>query len=190
MSSTLIKAIQFASVKHINQRRKNATKDPYINHPIGVMSILSECGVTDINTLSAAVLHDTIEDTDTTYAELVSEFNVEIANIVRDVTDDKSLDKVTRKLIQIEHANNPNMSIKSKLVKLADKCDNLSKLSEDPPTSWAPEIISGYFEWSYHVCEPMFGINLMLDNKLKEIFQKKGITEKSTENLQSYLNLL
>jgi len=190
MYETLIKAIYFASVKHINQRRKNVTKDPYINHPIGVMSILSECGVTDIDTLSAAVLHDTIEDTDATYDEIVREFGHEIADLVAFVTDNKSLSKVTRKLQQIEHANDPMMPIKAKLVKLADKLDNLNKLNSDPPTSWTPEIVSGYFEWSYHVCEPMFGINTKLDNLLKDLFQKNGIVEKSDEKLQSYLYLL
>ena len=99
----LVKAIDFAARKHSSQRRKNSTKSPYIEHPILVMKLLTDSGVTDVNTLCAAVLHDTVEDTETTFDELTTEFNEEIADIVREVTDDKSLSKVARKRGQIEH---------------------------------------------------------------------------------------
>lgn len=99
----LIKCIGFAADKHINQRRKNKSSDPYINHPIELMNILAECDITDLDILDAAILHDTIEDTDTTYDELVENFGLDIANIVIECTDDKSLDKITRKKYQITH---------------------------------------------------------------------------------------
>ena len=62
--ATFIKSIEFASRKHTSQRRKNGDI-PYINHPIEVANILSQAGVTDFTILSAAILHDTVEDTDT-----------------------------------------------------------------------------------------------------------------------------
>lgn len=72
--SQFVKACNFAATKHINQRRKQQSSPPYINHPLEVAYILSECGVDDVATLCAAVLHDTIEDTKTTEEELVKEF--------------------------------------------------------------------------------------------------------------------
>src|SRR5579883_3142358 len=97
----LLKTVAFAAEKHVNQRRKNATKSPYINHPIGVANILSEAGVTDLVTLQGALLHDTVEDTNTTFEEIERTFGKEVCNVVRDVTDDKSLPKEQRKMLQV-----------------------------------------------------------------------------------------
>lgn len=59
------KSLVFASVKHQKQRRKNDADIPYINHPIEVAHILAQSGVNDYEVLSAAILHDTVEDTNT-----------------------------------------------------------------------------------------------------------------------------
>ena len=70
-TANLLKAIEFASPKHSKQRRKDKDASPYINHPIAVTHLLADTGgVTDLMTLVAAVLHDTIEDTKTTAEEL------------------------------------------------------------------------------------------------------------------------
>lgn len=61
----IAKALEFASKKHVSQRRKNGDI-PYINHPIEVFNILCKAEIIDTNTLCAALLHDTVEDTDTT----------------------------------------------------------------------------------------------------------------------------
>src|ERR1044071_7377984 len=99
----ILKACDFAARKHVSQRRKNADKDPYINHPIGVAWILiNEGHVTDPVTLQAALLHDTVEDTDTTIEEIVAEFGTDVGHVVAEVTDDKSLPKEERKKKQIE----------------------------------------------------------------------------------------
>ena len=117
------KCLNFAAIKHRDQRRKDPQKTPYINHPIGVANILSEEGdVTDLTTLMAAVLHDTVEDTDTTFEEIEENFGAEIRKIVEEVTDDKKLPKMERKQLQIEHAK--HASPKAKVVKLADKLYN------------------------------------------------------------------
>jgi (p)ppGpp synthase/HD superfamily hydrolase len=76
--SLLVKATNFAAIAHKNQMRKDG-KTPYINHPIGVTHILTELGnVFDINVLAAALLHDTVEDTDTTIDDIKDNFGEKI----------------------------------------------------------------------------------------------------------------
>ena len=101
----LIAALAFAAHKHRDQRRKDIAASPYINHPIALANVLAnEAHVDDEIILAAAILHDTIEDTATTEEELVRTFGREIANIVLEVTDDKSLPKAERKRLQVVHA--------------------------------------------------------------------------------------
>ena len=85
----LLSAIAFAADRHRNQRRKDVDASPYINHPIGLAHLLATTGgISDIVVLQAAVLHDTIEDTETTYEELVEKFGQDVASVVAEVTDD------------------------------------------------------------------------------------------------------
>jgi (p)ppGpp synthase/HD superfamily hydrolase len=113
---TLLKAFDFAAIKHSKQRRKDPESTPYVNHVIGVAKILVDSGIEDINVLQAALLHDTVEDTDTTFEELEIEFGHKVTEIVREVTDDKSLGYADRKRLQIETA--PFKSNEAKLVKV------------------------------------------------------------------------
>src|SRR5258706_12779980 len=116
----LLKALSFAARKHRDQRRKDAEASPYINHPIALADVLvNEGGVTDVEVLAAALLHDTVEDTATTPEELQRAFGARVARIVADVTDDKALPKAARKRSQGEHA--PAIRPKRKLLKRADK---------------------------------------------------------------------
>ena len=116
----VIKAMAFAARKHSDQRRKNREASPYINHPIDIANILvNEAGIHDTNVVVAAILHDTLEDTDATRAELALEFGLEITAIVDEVTDDKSLPKEERKRLQEEHA--PSLSFSAQQVKLAEQ---------------------------------------------------------------------
>ena len=99
----LLKALAFAAHKHRDQRRKNEAASPYINHPIALANVLwQEGGVRDAAVLAAALLHDTIEDTDTKPEELRAVFaaveDSAIADIMLEVTDDKALPKAERKL--------------------------------------------------------------------------------------------
>jgi GTP diphosphokinase / guanosine-3',5'-bis(diphosphate) 3'-diphosphatase len=103
-TTLILRAASFAAYKHRNQRRKDVDASPYINHPLELARVLAEeGGVTDAATLCAALLHDTVEDTDTTPDELERVFGTEIAGIVSEVTDDTSLRKVERKRLQVEH---------------------------------------------------------------------------------------
>ncbi len=157
-----VKAVAFAADKHRTQRRKDADASPYINHPIALANVLAnEGGVTDVVVLSAAVLHDTIEDTNTTAEELTAIFGAKITVTVLDVTDDKSLDKHVRKQRQIEHA--PHISKEAKLVKLADKICNLRDILASPPADWSPERKQGYFDWAAKVVADVRGVHPELE---------------------------
>jgi len=146
-----IRALSFAAEKHRHQRRKDAAASPYINHPIAVAEVLSEAGLDDEVLLAAALLHDTIEDTQTTYDELVTHFGKEIADLVLELTDDKSLPKDARKALQIAHA--PNRSDRAKCLKMADKICNLRDVTDHPPAGWPRERRLAYLAWARQVVE-------------------------------------
>ena len=165
MTDIFIKAAAFAADKHRNQRRKDADASPYINHPIALANVLAnEGGIANKDVLCAAMLHDTIEDTETTEAELRLAFGNKITAIVLEVTDDKSLDKAARKQMQIEHA--PHISIEAKMVKLADKICNLRDILTTPPAGWPLERKLAYFEWANDVVAGLRGTNI----KLEQVF--------------------
>jgi GTP diphosphokinase / guanosine-3',5'-bis(diphosphate) 3'-diphosphatase len=158
----LLRAAAFAAHKHRNQRRKDADASPYINHPIALANVLANEGaIVDTTVLAAALLHDTIEDTDTTRAELETEFGLTIAAIVAEVTDDKSLAKAERKRLQIEHA--AHISTPAKLVKLADKICNLRDVANSPPSDWGVDRKREYFDWARAVVDGMRGTHETLE---------------------------
>ena len=161
-STDILAAVHFASDKHRNQRRKNKKETPYINHPIAVAHLLATvAGVSDSPTLIAAVLHDTIEDTETTREELDSTFGVEVRQLVEEVTDDKKLEILVRKQRQIDHA--PKLSPRAKLIKLADLSCNLTDILDDPPPSWSKERRGDYLVWTERVIEGCRGTNEKLE---------------------------
>jgi guanosine-3',5'-bis(diphosphate) 3'-pyrophosphohydrolase len=150
----LLDAVMFAADKHRNQRRKDAEASPYINHPIALAHLLATTGgIDDIVVLQAAVLHDTIEDTETTEAELRARFGDEVTSIVLEVTDDKSLPKQRRKELQVEHA--PHKSAGAVLVKLADKTCNLRDIANAPPADWPLSRRQEYFDWAKRVVDAL-----------------------------------
>lgn len=152
----ILKALTFAAHMHRDQRRKGENASPYINHPIALANVLcNEGGITDVNVLCAALLHDTIEDTETTPAELAELFGKVIADIVMEVTDDKTLLKEDRKRLQIEHA--AHASYQAKLVKLADKISNLRDIISCPPADWDLIRKREYFDWAKKVVDQVRG---------------------------------
>ncbi|KAH8419101.1 hypothetical protein KR222_005104 [Zaprionus bogoriensis] len=171
-SPDFLEALQFAARKHRDQRRKDSHKTPYVNHLINVCTILSvEAGVKDEAVLMAAVLHDVVEDTDTTLAELEEQFGVDVSGLVREVTDDKSLAKEKRKSLQIENA--AKTTRRAKLIKLADKLDNLRDLQQDLPRGWTEERRAEYFVWAKRVVDNLRGTNAVLEERLDEIFAER-----------------
>ena len=161
-TAALVSALAFAADKHRNQRRKDAEASPYINHPIELARILAvEGGLDDGLVLAAAVLHDTIEDTETSYDELAGLFGRDVADVVLEVTDDKSLPKTERKQLQIAHA--PQLSRAAKLVKLADKIANLRDVADHPPAQWPLERKREYFDWAKQVVDGLRGAHPRLE---------------------------
>jgi GTP diphosphokinase / guanosine-3',5'-bis(diphosphate) 3'-diphosphatase len=148
----VIRATEFAAQKHRMQRRKDSDASPYINHPIALMHVLCiDAAISDPVVLAAAALHDTIEDTETTEEELRVVFCNDIAALVVELTDDKSLPKGDRKRLQIEHAKHATKN--GALIKLADKICNLRDMAANPPTSWSTERRREYFEWAKAVVD-------------------------------------
>jgi guanosine-3',5'-bis(diphosphate) 3'-pyrophosphohydrolase len=159
--------MRFAADKHRYQRRKGADAPPYINHPIEVADLLANVGgVTDPTALIAAVLHDTVEDTETTPEELEALFGAEVRDLVAEVTDDKSLPKAERKRLQIEHA--PSLSRHAKEIKVADKISNVLDITHNPPAGWPLERKREYLEWADQVVEGCRGANKELDRRFDE----------------------
>ena len=167
----ILEAMEFASLKHRDQRRKDADASPYINHPIALATLLTREGVTEDVVLAAAILHDTLEDTQTTPAELREHFGERIAAIVAEVTDDKSLLKAERKRLQIEHA--AVVSREAKLVKLADKICNVRDVADHPPAKWDLARRREYFDWAKAVVDNMRGTHAELERRFDEAYASK-----------------
>lgn len=157
----LLEALDFAAQKHRRQRRKDADATPYINHPIAAAALLARSGVTAPVPLAAALLHDTVEDTNTTVDELRNRFGAEIAAAVAEVTDDRTLPRATRKRLQVDHA--PALSAPARLVKLADKICNVADLAEHPPAAWPRTRCLEYIDWCREVIAGLRGSHAGLE---------------------------
>ncbi|NXY01126.1 MESH1 pyrophosphohydrolase, partial [Pteruthius melanotis] len=144
----LLEAVDFAARKHKEQRRKDPEGTPYINHPI-------------------------VEDTDTTFSEIEERFGVEVRRVVEEVTDDKTLPKIERKRLQVEHA--PLCSRRAKLVKLADKLYNLRDLNRCTPQGWSAERVQEYFRWAARVVSGLRGTSAALEGALQRLFEERGV---------------
>jgi guanosine-3',5'-bis(diphosphate) 3'-pyrophosphohydrolase len=169
---SLAKAFNFAAQKHIDQRRKGINKEPYINHLTDVADLLATHSGGDTALVLAGVLHDTIEDTETTYEELKKEFGKTVADTVRECTDDKSLPKAERKRLQAENAK--HKSDRARLVKIADKISNLRSTLKSPPADWDDARKLEYFVWSKTVVDNCRGINAGLEREFDRLY-KTGV---------------
>lgn len=164
----LVEAASFAAKRHTGQTRKGSGQEPYINHPLEVANLIASIGgIEDVDVLIAAILHDTIEDTDTTAAELTELFGEKVAKIVLEVTDDKSLPKQKRKDLQIQHA--PHLSPEAKLVKLGDKISNITDVTKNPPADWSAERRRDYVDWGMKVVAGLRGVNQQLEDKFEDV---------------------
>lgn len=170
-TGALLKAVCFAAEKHRKQRRKNTEASPYINHPIQVASILWDIAqARDETLLVAAILHDTIEDTDATPDEIRAEFGDEVLSLVLEVTDDKSLPKQVRKQLQVEHA--PHKTRNAKLLKIADKISNVGDIISTPPKDWSLERRQEYLLWTERVVAGLRGVNETLEEHYDELLAR------------------
>ena len=158
----LTRAADYAARQHGQQRRKGEAAEPYINHLTEVAVMLAEAtGGADVVLVMGGLLHDTIEDTGATHADLAERFGADVADLVAEVTDDKSLKKEERKRLQIEKT--PAKSLRAKLLKLADKTSNLRSLINSPPTGWTQERLRDYVVWAAEVVQSCRGLNAKLE---------------------------
>jgi len=165
----LMKALSFAADKHRKQFRKGSEPIPYINHPIAVAELIVRTGkIRDGEIIAAALLHDTVEDTETTFEELEAEFGPAIAKLVAEVTDNKKLPKEERKRLQVEHAS--SLSPRARIIKLADKTCNLRDVVQDPPAGWELERKQEYFDWGKSVVDKIGGTNAELEQAFADAF--------------------
>jgi len=168
----VIQAVSFAAEKHRKQRRLDVDSSPYINHPIALVHLLCvEARILEPEVLAAAALHDTIEDTSTTLIELHRKFGPRIADIVSEVTDDKSLPPAMRKSLQIKTA--PKKSREATLVTIADKIANLRDIKSNPPPAWSAERCQDYFDWARQVVERLPIVSQELIELFEEAYRRR-----------------
>ncbi len=160
-------AAHFAARAHKAQQRKGIDAEPYVNHLLEVAELVAHAEIPGaVEVVIAALLHDTVEDTTVTEAELVTEFGARVASLVLAVTDDKSLSKDRRKWLQIEHA--PGLPHDAKLIKLADKTSNLRALVRTPPSGWSPERLHHYVVWAKAVVDACGPVDPTLERLFTE----------------------
>lgn len=166
-----LRAAAFAARKHRLQKRKDAEASPYINHPLEVAAILAGEGeVTDPMTLVAAVLHDTLEDTETTPAELATAFSPALRDLVVELTDDKRLPKAERKARQVSAA--PRLSDRAKLIRIADKIANVRDVTHHPPAHWDLARRRAYLDWTEQVVAGCCGVNPALEAVCDQVLRE------------------
>jgi guanosine-3',5'-bis(diphosphate) 3'-pyrophosphohydrolase len=169
----VLDAARFAAEKHAQQRRKGAGAEPYVNHVIEVAQLVAGAvAENDVALIQAALLHDTIEDTDTTEQELRERFGPDVASLVAEMTDDKALPKAERKRLQIEHA--PHISVRAQTIKLADKISNLRSMLTSPPANWDYERKTQYFLWARQVVDGLSSPNAALLAEFERTYSRLG----------------
>ena len=170
-AAEILGAALFAAEKHAAQRRKGAAGEPYINHLLEVAHLIAtHADPADTNLVIAGLLHDTIEDTGVTAAELEERFGPDVAGLVREVTDDKSLPKETRKALQVQNA--PHKSRRAQVIKLADKISNLRAILEEPPAGWSFERKRQYFDWAKQVVDGLRAPNAQLKAEFDRLYRQ------------------
>jgi (p)ppGpp synthase/HD superfamily hydrolase len=157
----ILDAALFAAERHAAQRRKGAAAEPYINHLIEVAQLVSMAvPEPDAHLVMAALLHDAVEDVGVTREELIQRFGSDVADLVAEVTDDKSLPKAERKRLQVQNA--PKKSVRAQAIKLADKISNLRSILSSPPPDWDFQRKREYFDWAKRVVDGLAAPNPVL----------------------------
>ena len=168
----VLSAAFFAAEKHAAQRRKGAAAEPYVNHLIEVAELVSAADPEpDTDLVIAALLHDTIEDAGVTEEELRERFGADVAHLVVEVTDDKSLPKKERKRLQIVNA--PKKSARAQVIKIADKISNLRAILSSPPVDWTEGRKAEYFDWARQVVEGLSAPNPALKAEFDSLMNRQ-----------------
>jgi len=172
----ILKAAHFAAQHHVGQKRKGEAGEPYINHLIEVAELIgSSSTALDTNLVMAGFLHDVVEDTAVTPQELERLFGADVASLVMEVTDDKSLPKEMRKAMQVENAH--KQSPRAQTLKIADKISNLRALLSSPPANWSAQRKLEYFEWAHAVVSRLTAPNPALKAEFDRTYARIGELE-------------
>lgn len=168
------RAIDFAAKKHVHQRRKGELAEPYINHLTDVARMLAEATEgRDTTLIVAGLLHDTIEDQNVQHEELAQTFSREVADLVLEVTDDMTIAKPERKLLQVAYA--PFKSQRAKMLRIADKTSNLNSVLTSAPVHWDLARRREYFEWAKRVVDGCRGVSPHLEALFDEAYAKRTL---------------
>ncbi|MFM2136035.1 MAG: hypothetical protein RL021_1435 [Bacteroidota bacterium] len=172
----LLEAVGFAADKHRFQRRKDEHATPFINHPIKVACRLTAAGESDVILLMAALLHDTIEDTETTAEELAMKFGREVADLVLELTNDKHLSREEQRQQQLLRAR--HRSERARKIKLADKICNVYDILHHPPHGWSQAQKTEYILHAGQLVDLIRGTHPVLEHAFDELYRQ------ATERLQ------
>lgn len=142
-------AFTLAAKWHEGQVRKGVHREPFVHHPLRVASLLIQHGIYEEAVLSAAMLHDVLEDSECPLEEIESAMGPEVLAWVSELTDRKDFLKLERKQMQVERAE--MLSPQAKVIRLADKIDNVESLLRDPPTNWSWQRQRDYVAWADRV---------------------------------------
>jgi guanosine-3',5'-bis(diphosphate) 3'-pyrophosphohydrolase len=164
---TVLKAADAAARWHVHQRCKGPAQEPYINHLVEVAMLVADAtDGSDTDLVTAALLHDAIEDCEVPRELIAETFGEDVASLVEEVTDDKSLPKAVRKDEQIKTAT--TKSPRAKILKLADKTSNLRAVAASPPANWSVKRRKEYVDWSREVVKGLRGINRKLEDQFDQ----------------------
>jgi (p)ppGpp synthase/HD superfamily hydrolase len=163
----VLRAADTAARWHAHQRRKGAAEEPYINHLLEVATLVAEAtGGKDPKLVVAALLHDAIEDQEVPRSVIADAFGEDVAKLVEEVTDDKTLAKEERKKRQIEDAH--KKLHRAKILKLADKTSNLRSIAASRPPKWPVKRRLEYVEWARKVVKGLTGVSDWLEGECEQ----------------------
>jgi GTP diphosphokinase / guanosine-3',5'-bis(diphosphate) 3'-diphosphatase len=163
---SVLRAADAAARWHVHQRRKGAAAEPYINHLLEVAMLVAQA--TDGNDpalVMAALLHDAIEDQEVPRGVIADAFGEQVAALVEEVMDDKSLPQPERKRLQVEHAR--GKTERAKILKLADKTSNLRAMAASPPPDWSVKRRLDYIRWARAVVAGLTGVSPLREQEFE-----------------------
>ncbi len=165
MIDRYFEAAAYAALRHGDQRRKGALCEPYVTHVLDVARRLAAAQPDDGVLIIGGLLHDIVEDTEGTAEEIEARFGGEVAALVLEVSDDKSLPKAERKRLKIAHF--PKKSERARRLILADTASNVASLTTSPP-DWPLSRIVDYIDWAERVVAPARGLDPVLETGFAE----------------------
>jgi (p)ppGpp synthase/HD superfamily hydrolase len=171
----IMQAADTAARWHVHQRRKGQAAEPYINHLLEVACLVTTATEgREPDVVIAALLHDAVEDQGIAIELIASAYGGKVADIVTEVTDDKSLPKAERKRLQVETSG--HKSREARLIKLADKTSNVRAIANSPPPDWSVERRLDYIRWAREVVAPIRGTSPWLEQQFDAALKAASIT--------------